>query len=244
MKKYLWLLILLTPFLFAGSIQQRHMAVLSQYNAAVAVSDSADFTEDMTGTFATDWGDPIAAGTAQYASDQWDPTTDTTDNAGVYQTGDTNSVKHWAKSTLINADHSGDASGVILRSADTSATGNSYAVACEVTSATLKVFRLSGGAWQEDIDETNFSHTCTDNDVIAGSVELTGTNTVIRGWVNPDGAADSGPSAWGAADSTWDCNAGGCSNLSGGEYADSGEYVGIYNYDDENILDDWYAGDW
>lgn len=236
MRKYLWLLILLTPFLFAGSIQHQQMAIIGQYNAAAA-SDSADFTEDMTGTFADDWS--MAAGTAEYASDQWDPT-GVLDNAGVYKTGDTNSIKHWDKVTLVNGDDGDDASGVLLRAVDISATGDSYAVVCEVTASELKIYRLDAGAWQEDSAETP-AHTCADGEVLAASVESTGATTVIRVWIDPTGAADSGPSAWGAATNAWNQSTG---DLNFDSYADTGEFIGVYNYDNENILDTWYGGDW
>jgi len=65
MKKYLiGLLLLLCPFLFAGSIQQQHMAVLGQYNAAGAVTwehilsledNAASTTVVNTGTVGDSW---------------------------------------------------------------------------------------------------------------------------------------------------------------------------------------------
>ena len=77
----------------------------------------------------------------------------------------------------------------------------------------------------------------SDWNVLAVSVEGTDTDTVIRAWLNPDGAADSGPSDGGDPDCQWDAS--GTDELDFTSYADSGEFVGLYCFGDDTYVDNF-----
>lgn len=223
-------LVLIASLCFAGRIQQHHMMIIGQEQAAAGGPSevfSDDFTADITGwtTIAGEWSHD--AGNGQIDCDS------AFGYHGIYySTTALTDVDGWIKVQLVNG-----VSGVAFRISAVDA--NYYALVEYYGDQFAILWVLNQGSVIETLKDANEAI----GDGIGGNEYLgvtwtgTGNDLVVRCWDNPSNAAPDSVSSWdsGAADYT-------ISGLTISNPCDTGKYVGLTSNAGHDF-DNYSAGD-
>lgn len=217
-------LLFIAGLCFAGRIQQHHMMIIGQEQGAAGCSISDDFSGG-TGNWTA------VNGTWAITAGQYGTSTANGYRRSNYTACAAGGADQYVRTDCIAPDSGGDYVGCVLRSG---ASGNCYAVYGTTGSVAWKVIADDGTSVE---DVATGGQAWNSGDTLGFQVTGTGNSTEVKIWVNPDGAADSTPASWGAADVTYTTDP--------SSPVDSGDYVGALTYStdaDDAYIDNFYGG--
>jgi hypothetical protein len=188
------------------------------------------FADDPLGTR---WTTIYNDGSESYAPSQWTLTTHY-----AYHTTQLADIVQYARVKLVTL---GSDRGEVLLRVPGSGANTCYGVNFGYDGTTGYLVILASTGWVADLTSATFPAVAS-GDVVAATIEGTGTATRVRCWINPANTTPVDASNWDAASDPPDVTYSAAAGWT--QYCDAGRYVGLANQDTSaNVYDDFYGGD-